>query len=78
MEKTILLKPQAFEDTSKVADYLKQQKAVILNLEDLDAALSRRFTDFLNGVAYANKSQIQRKSDRLFIITPPCEMSDGV
>jgi len=49
---------------------LLKGKTVILNLEETNKETARRLIDFLNGVAYAIKGQVERVADRTFVITP--------
>lgn len=66
----VLVKPEAFEDASTIADHLNNKRTVVLNLESASKDLARRLIDFLSGVAYANNGQIKRVANSTFIITP--------
>ena len=67
----VLVKPEAFEDASAIADHLNAKHTVVLNLESTNKDVSRRLVDFLSGVAYANQGQIKRVANNsTFIITP--------
>lgn len=66
----VLVKPERFEDASTIANHLNQKKTVVLNLESTNKEISKRLVDFLTGVAYANKAQINRVATNTFIITP--------
>lgn len=66
----VLAKPEKFEDATTVADHLNAKRTVVLNLESTGKEISRRLIDFLTGVAYANRGQIQRVANSTFIITP--------
>ncbi len=66
----VLVKPERFEDASGIANHLNQKKTVVLNLESTNKEISKRLVDFLTGVAYANKAQINRVATNTFIITP--------
>lgn len=66
----VLVKPEAFEDASAIADHLNSKRTVVLNLESTSKDLARRLIDFLSGVAYANNGQIKRVANSTFIITP--------
>lgn len=65
----VLKKPEKFEEASSIADHLNDKMTVVLNLETTTEEVSRRLIDFLSGVAYANGGQVQRVSNRTFIIT---------
>lgn len=66
----VLVKPEAFQDASAIADHLNEKRTVVLNLESAGNELARRLVDFLSGVAYANNGQIKRVANNTFIITP--------
>ncbi len=66
----VLVKPEAFEDATTVANHLNAKRTVVLNLESTKKEVSRRLVDFLSGVAYANSGQIKRVAASTFIITP--------
>ena len=65
----VLVKPEAFQDASAIADHLNEKRTVVLNLESAGNELARRLVDFLSGVAYANNGQIKRVANNTFIIT---------
>lgn len=66
----VLVKPEAFDEASTIADHLNDKRTVVLNLEGASKEVSRRLVDFLSGVAYANRGQIKRVANSTFIITP--------
>ena len=66
----ILVKPEVFQDTKKIADHLNSKKTVVLNLESTTPDVTRRIIDFLGGVAYANGGNIKPVANNTFIITP--------
>ncbi len=65
-----LVKPKDFDECRDIADSLKAQNAVVLNLEDTNPPVAGRIVDFLSGVAYANNGSIKRVAKSTFIITP--------
>ncbi len=68
--RVVIVKPERFQDSSSIVDYLKDNKTVVLNLESTDKEASRRIIDFSSGAAYANNGQIKCIANRTFIITP--------
>ena len=66
----VLVKPEKFDDASSIANHLNQNRTVVLNLESTNKEISKRLVDFLTGVAYANKANINRVATNTFIITP--------
>lgn len=65
-----LVKPQGFEEVSKIADHLIEGCTVVLNTELLDMPTCRRMLDFLNGVTYTTDGFINPVAANTFIITP--------
>ena len=65
-----LVKPQGFEEVSKIADHLIEGCTVVLNTELLDPPTCRRMLDFLNGVTYTTDGFINPVAANTFIITP--------
>ena len=65
-----VLEPAAFNDAQALADRFKRQQPVILNLQNVDAELSRRMVDFCSGLTYALDGQIQTVANRVFLLTP--------
>ncbi len=66
----VLVKPDRFEAAADIADHLKEQRAVLLNLEQADTEVSRRMVDFLSGVAYAKEGKVKKVAKSTYIITP--------
>ena len=55
----VLVKATAYtSDSKKVADYLMQNKTVVLNLEGIEEPDKRRIIDFVVGAAYAMHGRI--------------------
>ena len=65
----ILVKPSDKNELPGIADHLLNRKTVILNLE-LVTQDTRRFIDFLSGVAYALQGQIKKVAAATFLIIP--------
>ena len=65
-----VVRPEAYEEVSTIADYLLDGCTVVLNLELLDNASIIRMLDFLNGVTYSTDGEIKNVSRSTYIITP--------
>jgi cell division inhibitor SepF len=65
-----VLEPSSFNDAQALADRFKRQQPVILNLQNVDADLSRRMVDFCSGLTYALDGNIQAVANRVFLLTP--------
>lgn len=65
----VLVKPDKREDLMPIADNLLNRKTVVLNLE-LVKSDTRRFIDFLSGVAYALNGQVKKVASNTYLIIP--------
>ncbi len=64
--------PKNLEDSKKISDYLKEKKAVILNLRGEDPEMSKRIVDFACGVVCAIDGECEKIDENLFyeVATP--------
>lgn len=62
--------PERYESVTSIADLLRSNKTVLLNLEKTNKEVARRLIDFLSGVAYALGGDVQKVADNTFAITP--------
>ncbi|CAN5529328.1 cell division protein SepF [soil metagenome] len=65
-----LVVPKNFNDAQQIADQYKDSIPVILNLQGIDADLSKRLIDFSSGLTYALDGGMQRIADKVFLLTP--------
>ena len=69
-QEVVLFHPSNFNDTSKAADHLRNKKAVIVNMENIDKAMSRRVVDFLSGCAYALDGKVKKVAQSTYLFCP--------
>jgi cell division inhibitor SepF len=65
-----LVVPKSFNDAQQVADSLKSDVPVIVNLQTAESDLAKRLIDFSSGLTYALDGSMQRVADRVFLLTP--------
>jgi cell division inhibitor SepF len=65
-----LVIPRSFNDAQQVADKFKDSIPVVLNLQGIEADLSKRLIDFASGLTYALDGGMQRIADKVFMLTP--------
>jgi cell division inhibitor SepF len=65
-----LVMPKSFNDAQDVADKFKDSIPVIINLQGVEADLSKRLIDFASGLTYALDGGMQRIADKVFLLTP--------
>ena len=65
-----LFHAKTFDDAAKAADELCKRKAVILNMENVDKALTRRVVDFLSGAVYALDGRVKKVAQSTYLFCP--------
>ena len=66
-----VLKPTSFDEGAQpLAKHFKRGQAVVLNLQQADAELTKRMVDFCAGLAYALDGAVHPIADSLFLLTP--------
>ena len=68
---TEILEARGFDDVRKVADVLREQVPVVVNLKSLDPPTVRRLVDFLCGLVYALEGTIQKPAAGVLLVRPP-------
>lgn len=66
----VLFHAKSFSDAAKAADELRKKKAVILNMENVDKALTRRVVDFLSGSVYALEGKVKKVAQATYLFCP--------
>lgn len=66
----VLFRPISFPDATKAANDLRDRKAVIVNLENLDKTVARRVVDFLSGCSYALDGSVKKISAGTYLFCP--------
>ncbi|MCR5215824.1 MAG: cell division protein SepF [Lachnospiraceae bacterium] len=65
-----VIKPVSLEDGRDISDTLTSGRAVVLNLEDVDADLAQRIIDFSSGACYSIGGNLLKISTYIFVVTP--------
>ena len=68
--KMILFEPRAYSESQQIADYLKNENAVIVNLKRVTPDQAKRIVDFLSGTLYAIEGGLQKLGGGIFLCTP--------
>ncbi len=66
----VLFRPTSFNEATKAADDLRDRKAVIVNMENVDPAMARRVVDFLSGCAYALEGKVKKIALATYLFCP--------
>ncbi|MDO4528694.1 MAG: cell division protein SepF, partial [bacterium] len=51
--RVVVIEPSNFDDSQKIADYLRGNQPVVVNFENADNIVTKRMTDFISGTIYA-------------------------
>ena len=65
------VRPQTFRDALTIGERFRLDIPVIVNLQDMDTGDAKRIVDFMSGLIFGRRGDIQRLSARVFLITPP-------
>ena len=68
--KMILLEPRAYSESQQIADYLKGNSSVVVNLRRVTPDQAKRIVDFLSGTIYAIGGDLQKLGGGIFLCTP--------
>lgn len=66
----ILLEPRAFSESQQIADYLKANSSVVVNLRRVTPDQAKRIVDFLTGTIYAIGGHLEKLGGGIFLCTP--------
>ena len=66
----ILLEPRAYSESQQIADYLKANSSVVVNLRRVTPDQAKRIVDFLSGTIYAIGGDLQKLGGGIFLCTP--------
>ena len=69
-QEVVLFHAKSFDDAAKAADELVKKKAVILNMENVDKALTRRVVDFLSGSVYSLDGKVKKIAQSTYLFCP--------
>ncbi len=65
-----VIKPQDFNEAQTVTEYLREGKAIVINLEGIDLSVAQRVIDFIGGSCFALDGSLQAISANIFIAAP--------
>jgi cell division inhibitor SepF len=65
-----IVQPTSFNEGKEIADALKSNRPVIVNVESSGPELHRRILDFCSGLVYMANGSMSRVTDRVFLLSP--------
>ena len=69
-QEVVLFHAKSFDDAAKATDELRNRRAIILNMENIDKALTRRVVDFLSGSIYALDGKVKKIAQSTYLFCP--------
>lgn len=70
--------PSTFNDVEEVGENFRDRVPVLMNLQGASETVAKRLLDFASGLIYGLDGRIERKGDRIFLLTPAdVEISAG-
>ncbi|MBI5230695.1 MAG: cell division protein SepF [Coriobacteriales bacterium] len=73
-----IAEPKSYGEAQPIADKLKEGTPVIMNMTMTSPDLAKRLIDFASGLTYGLDGNLQKVSDKVFMLTPHnVEVSDA-
>ena len=65
-----IVSPETYDDSRRITDLLRQNRAVVVTTLDVDQSLARRLVDFTAGTAYAMNAKIEMLVRGVYLVSP--------
>jgi len=65
-----VVSPETYDDSRRITDLLRSNRAVVLSTLDVDSTLARRLVDFTAGTAYALNAKVEMLIRGVYLISP--------
>ena len=66
----VVLEPVSFDDSQKIADFLRDGQPVVVNFAGTDHIVTKRMTDFVSGCIYAIGGTIKKLGRNVLVCAP--------
>ena len=68
--RVVVIEPTTFDDSQKIADYLRGNQPVVVNFENTDNIVTKRMTDFISGTIYALGGSMKKIGRSILVCAP--------
>lgn len=68
--RVVVIEPTGFDDSKKIADYLRSNQPVVVNFENTDNVVTKRMTDFISGTIYALGGSMKKIGRSILVCAP--------
>ncbi|WP_413627077.1 cell division protein SepF [Fructilactobacillus vespulae] len=75
--KITIVEPRIFSDSRNIANNLINGDAILIKMENVDATTTKRILDFLSGVLYSIKGDMQQIDEKVYLCAPNNFVVDG-
>ena len=66
----VIFKPTEYEQAQTIIDFLKLNKPIIVNLDEIEVSVAQRILDFITGAVYALAGDIKKAARNIFVVVP--------
>lgn len=66
----VVLEPVDFNDSQKIADFLRSNQPVVVNFTNTDNVVAKRMTDFISGTVYALNGSMKKLGRNILVCAP--------
>lgn len=66
----VVLEPVDFNDSQKIADYLRSNQPVVVNFTNTENVVAKRMTDFISGTVYALSGSMKKLGRNILVCAP--------
>lgn len=73
----VVYEPRMYTDGQEVANHLLNDRAVVVNFDQMEPTDAKRVVDFLTGAVFAMHGEIKRIGEQIFLVTPANFKVDG-
>ena len=71
LSRIVTVTPTAYNEARLVGESYRDGIPVIMNLSDMDDAGAKRLVDFAAGLVFATRGDIERVTNKVFLLSPP-------
>lgn len=71
LSRIVTVSPANYNEARTVGETYRDGIPVIMNLTDVDDAIAKRLIDFAAGLIFATRGDIERVTNKVFLLSPP-------
>jgi cell division inhibitor SepF len=71
LSRIVTLHPTTYNEARQVGENYREGTPVIMNLTEMDDADAKRLVDFAAGLIFATRGDIERVTNKVFLLSPP-------